>query len=203
MYIGYFQYSLVLILIAFLGVDKAGLDRNYKIVTGTTLLLLGFYNFSNNSILEYLLGIFGQLSISTTLLLIALVISNFSSFSLVNSRDKKSLLFLVVAIGVVFYPMTLGLTLTDPYRFGFQPNLLASVFLMAAILIWFLGYRFLAVCILAASISHEIGLLESDNYWDNLFDIYLFIYGMIYFVVAIFRKKIILHPFRKIDQNGK
>jgi len=190
MYVGYLQYSLVLFLLGFLAAEKFVPGQKYKIFSGATMLALGFVSISDNYILGYFLGFFGQLSVITTTLLIAWTLKSFIGYSLLNESEKKHLLYSVVIFGTFFYPMTLGLSMFDPYRYGFQSDLLVSVLLLASIPLWLYGYRFMAVCILVASISNHLNLLESDNYWDYLIDIYLYIGGLIYFLAYVYRNKL-------------
>jgi hypothetical protein len=79
--------------------------------------------------------------------------------------------------GVVLYPMALGLGSVDPYEWGWQFSPLFVVIGGLTVWLFWKGYRFGLLLLIAAAAFH-LRLLESTNYWDYLID-------PVYFVVAI------------------
>jgi hypothetical protein len=72
--------------------------------------------------------------------------------------------------GIVFYALALGVGDFDPYRIGYAAGPLVVVLGGAAASAWWRGqplYLWLLAVDLAA---YAVGLLESTNLWDHLFD---------------------------------
>jgi hypothetical protein len=76
----------------------------------------------------------------------------------------------LILLALVFYPMSMGATLADPYAHGYYPTvlscLLLAFFCWAVLARWYLSAAVLALAF-AGFAAHW---LESDNLWDYLFD---------------------------------
>ena len=126
----------------------------------------------------YLWGVFGQISIVTTFLLGRYLVTNLNKDKLHFLQFGRHYLYAPVALlAAVFYPLVLGLSPIDPYNWGFQPLYLSIILLGIASIYWILKERVLAWLLLVVVICHQIGLLESDNLWDYLFDPFLVFYS--------------------------
>ena len=127
----------------------------------------------------YIRGITGDLSTVSTLILW----TGFFSF-----RDWSALLSLKVSIvlgAAMFYPLSLGLGMVDPYSWGYAPSfLLIGVFLFALLawaFSWYRGMWILALAVVAWAFNWH----ESSNLWDYLFDPFLVlwaVWGIAYFM---------------------
>ena len=97
-----------------------------------------------------------------------------SSFFRCAPRAERFVFAVLVASGAfVLYPMALGVGLYDPYRLGFESwGFLAVLFALSCAL-WHRALYLPLVCILAAVMGQTLGLLESENLWDYLFDPWL------------------------------
>ena len=115
-------------------------------------------------------GIAGDLSITTLALLTAALSALLAGRPLLERPEWRGLCELAAACGVVGYPLTLGLTVLDPYELGYRPR--GLVLVVAALVVAWWGRRRGAALVLAAGVAaFNLRLLESNNLWDYLLDI--------------------------------
>lgn len=130
----------------------------------------------------YVRGITGDLSIVTMLLLWSAVLTSSKS---VPFGFKAS----VVIIAIIFYPLAMGLGMTDPYVWGYGSiGFLLAVIVMAVICgiaNWNKGAWIIALAIIAWSVHWH----ESANLWDYLLDPFLAIWALSACVAALYRKR--------------
>lgn len=105
--------------------------------------------------------------------------------------NKKALLSFWVfgaAMGVVLYPMALGLGPFDPYAlgWGFSP-----LFIFLMVLTIFLLYKRnrLGIVLMLCILSYNLQLLESPNLWDYLVDPFYVIVSLIGLILRIRKKR--------------
>ncbi len=117
----------------------------------------------------YVRGVTGDLSVPTLALLAASLAARLSPRPMLGAADRAALQGWAAAVGVVLYPLTLGLTLWDPYALGYRPRLLLIV---AATLVvaWWQRRRGAALVLAAGVGAFGVGLMESTNLWDYLVD---------------------------------
>ena len=118
----------------------------------------------------YLRGYIGDLSVTATLFFSASVIQSVRGKALYQPVEKKYLMLLVIPGGLFLYPMALGVSQFDPYRLGYQPQILLSVLFLAGLYFWHKQYYFLVFVLTSAGLCFSLGLLESNNLWDYLLD---------------------------------
>lgn len=127
--------------------------------------------FSGSSVAQYVRGVTGDLSIGSMTMMAFYLLRTYGTGWF--RRFDHELVFLAAAlvlVALVFYPMSLGLTLADPYAHGFYPTVLSA--LLFAFFFWaVLAGWYLSAALLALSFAGFAGhWLESDNLWDYLFD---------------------------------
>ena len=127
--------------------------------------------FGGHSAAFYIRGAIGDLSIGSIAMMLYWFLRAWGPPSL--ARFDRELVFMavpLVVVAVVFYPMSLGFTVTDPYAHGYYPTVLGafllSVFCWAMLSGWYLS----AVVLALAFAAYALGWLDSDNLWDYLFD---------------------------------
>ena len=126
----------------------------------------------------YTRGMVGDLSI-TTLVLIGLAILR--PYGIVASEKSRAQLLLVIAASaLIFYPMTLGITLYDPYRLGYGDAGSFSVVLVIALLAWWRQSNLIVLCLTLATLAWSLGGYESTNAWDYFIDPLLASYALFY-----------------------
>lgn len=145
------------------------------------LFAMSFISFSGDSISFYFRGLFNDLSITTLILLIY-----FFTRPEANSSQTRPLFFLVAIAGLFFYPTALGFGPVDPYSWGFinkdhglLPPLIFIIILAGLMYFAFIkNNSILLLSLVLSTIAFQLGLLESRNIWDYLFDPLIFIYAL-------------------------
>lgn len=133
-------------------------------------LLLAALPVAGLPLAAHLRGLFGDPSATTLqLLLLALLARSPASFA---SNWRAPLL--IGLAGLVFYALALGgaplLGIADPYRLGYQPQLLVAVLTLPALYLWWrdrplwLGLFSVDLFVFAADWH------SSPNFWDLLID---------------------------------
>jgi hypothetical protein len=90
--------------------------------------------------------------------------------------DRNQLVWIVSGLGLLLYPMALGLGAWDPYRDGYSPSWLLGV--LGVLIAWcwarrnHLGLLLFAVALL----GFVIDLKPSTNLWDYLLDPFIVFY---------------------------
>jgi hypothetical protein len=173
--IGWMLSALTLASLIFLLLPRKLNPLIWAVLVALSLLPL----FHNLSAAEYFRGIFGDLSLTTQLLLYGALFSRFSSRSCYNCCEKWSLYSVAAITGALFYPFALGISYTDPYSWGFGSYLMLFVVTAMALIAWQRHWYFSTLIISVALLGWGFGLLESHNLWDYLIDPALFIYTAI------------------------
>lgn len=155
-------------------------DFRMRLGLVAVLLVLGlFLPVSGLTIAQWLRSVVGDLSVLTLVILSNILAQRLFGFNLVQTNSKKLLLLSVVAVGVVFYPLALGVSAFDPYHLGYAPVLMSALLCLASIIAWLSAKRDLAIILLLPLIACNLHLLESSNLWDYLLDPILFIYAFV------------------------
>ncbi len=132
------------------------------------------------SFYQFLHGIFGEVSVLTLAFLIHCIGKRLLKRDLLSVSDRSLLLYGVAAVGIILYPTALGLSRWDLYRLGYQPVFLLLLLSIGVLWGWFSGCRRASMLLLIAVITHNIGLMESDNLWDYLIDPFVTIYAFVW-----------------------
>ncbi|MCY3878407.1 MAG: hypothetical protein OXF74_04415 [Rhodobacteraceae bacterium] len=77
-------------------------------------------------------------------------------------------------VGILLYPMALGLGAFDPYALGYHPSSALVVAAAAAAAWWCPGLRLIAVWLTSALLAHTFQIGDSDNLFDYILDPVLF-----------------------------
>lgn len=115
----------------------------------------------------YIRGVTGDLSI-LSLLLIVFTWSGLKAFRIATITP-----ILIAAVAILFYPFALGLTLFDPYAWGYHSNIFAGAVLLVAAIYFFTKQSWEALMLSIAVIAWSIHWHESINLWDYLLDPFL------------------------------
>ncbi|WP_198266258.1 hypothetical protein [sulfur-oxidizing endosymbiont of Gigantopelta aegis] len=149
------------------------------------LFVISFMPISGDSINLYVRGLINALSI-TSLILLSYYFSTATNTE--KSQSSTPLLYsIIVLCGLFFYPTALGYGTIDPYAWGFintdHGRLIPTLFIIVLTMLMWLALiknnLLLLVCLTSATLAYQLGVLESHNLWDYLFDPGLFIYALL------------------------
>ncbi len=144
------------------------------------LLALGFaVPLAGSTAAQWLRSVLGDLSVLTLVIFADILARRLWNFILLAPGTRTTLLLAAAGVGVVFYPMALGLGSIDPYRPGFAPLVMVAVLCLASIIAWLRQARGLAVILLLPLLAYNLHLLESDNLWNYLLDPALVSYALV------------------------
>jgi len=126
----------------------------------------------------YLRGLLGDLSITTTVLLLRAVGRPFFGWGPIDPRSRLTLQGLLAGGGLALYPFALGVGAFDPYRLGYAAPWFLGVGLLLALAAWFRRVPLVSLCLAVAVIAYAIGGRESTNLWDYVLDPLAAIWGL-------------------------
>lgn len=154
-------------------------DKRLHRVSVAVLLLVGmFVPVYGLTFAQWLRSVVGDLSVFTLLIFANILAQRLLNQNLLPSVTRNKLLPGIVVVGVVFYPLALGVSEFDPYRLGYAPVLMTALLCLVSMFAWMSAYRGLAVILLLPLIAFNLQLLESTNLWDYLLDPVLFSYAL-------------------------
>jgi hypothetical protein len=163
--------SALLITTAFtVPLSRAGWDARGKALVAVLVLLACWLPIGGLGLAGYLRGIIGDLSITTMLFLAMTLYSRCTGRPWLATRERTFWFAVIGAAAFFLYPMALGLGGYDPYQLGFGSYGFLSALLVVTLVAWRANYLWLLSSILAAASAYLLGLLESRNLWDYLFD---------------------------------
>ena len=158
--------------------------RRFTISVGiVAIAILCLLPISGLSLFMYPRGVIGDLSMTTKVYIVAWLIFRLGGPKIVNGQETNFLFKTMAGVGVIFYPLSLGLTSFDPYSAGFSASILTIWTVIATAYGLRKGYYIFSVAMLTALWGYLLGLMESDNLFDYLFDPLLFLYA-VYFTCA-------------------
>jgi hypothetical protein len=126
----------------------------------------------------YVRGAIGDLSITTTVLLVRAVWRPFFGWGPIERRSRVALQAVVAAVGFALYPLALGIGPIDPYRLGFGNSWSMGLLFLLALAAWGLQFQLVALCIALGLLAYAVGWHESNNLWDYLLDPLLWGYAL-------------------------
>jgi len=140
----------------------------------------------------YLRGGFGDLSITTNVLLVMAIFSHLSGRRSVDGKQKFVMNGLIVVTALVFYPLALGSGPFDPYRLGYGSPWFLAGLLMLSLCAWAVRFYLISICIALSVLTHSMAWYESTNLWDYLLDPLVSIYALVAVITGGLRYTI--HP---------
>jgi len=132
---------------------------------------------------KYMRALSGDLSITSMVLLCIAVYTQMTNRTTFNPASATLVFALGLAAALFMYPLELGMSQTSPYELGFGSNLLFLALLVVALVAWRVGEYLTVYCIVFACAGYLLGVLESRNLWDYLFDTELVFFAPIWLVV--------------------
>ncbi len=137
---------------------------------------------------QYFYGVFGNLSITSVLLLMGFLAKKILNCrQVLYDREKSAIVYSVAVAGLILYPTALGFFPVDLYHLGYHPRFLLILILCLTILAWMVSLRSAAMLPVIAVTAFNLNILESENLWDYLIDPFVVFYAwgwVIYSVAA-------------------
>jgi hypothetical protein len=128
----------------------------------------------------YVRGVTSDFSVSLVVLAVLGLAARLFGLKVFERREHQMLFYVVAAAALFLYPLALGWGDWDAYRMGWGSTAMWAGLLLVCVACWAAGLRLLPLLIGLALASWALGLMESTNLWDYLFDPWLA-------VVAIFK----------------
>lgn len=154
-------------------------DARQRMGAVAVLVVLGlFLPVSGLSLAQWLRSVVGDLSILTLVMFLNILAQHLFNHKLLASATRNNLLLGVILVGMVFYPLALGVSEFDPYRLGYAPVSLTVILSLASIIAWTRAKQGMALILLLPLIAFNLQLLESANLWDYLLDPVLLVYAL-------------------------
>ena len=115
----------------------------------------------------YVRGFTGELSITSMLLLWT------AYFSPKVIHIPLVMKVWIAVVAIAFYPFALGVSMLDPYGWGYGSIALLAGVLSAAFIAWLAGSNRIAIILAVAILAWTVGWHESANLWDYILDPFL------------------------------
>ena len=137
---------------------------------------IGLARIGELRLIAYPAGILGDLSITTQILLAAVIAKRVADVEGLANADRSFLLTATAWTGLVLYFFSSGLTTIDVYAMGFGSAGLMLVLPIAILLCW--RHRpGAAIAVVVGVVAYDFDLLSSRNIWDYLVDPLLVIFS--------------------------
>lgn len=175
---GWMAY-LTFALVIFLLLPTARLTPGRQLLLLPVLVVLGALPLPTDlSLAGYLRGLTDDLAFTTLVLLVAAVLVRLRWLPAWSAATRWQLYGLFALAGMLFYPLALGLGMLDPYRWGFQPQMLLLLVGALCLLLLWAGNLLLVAMLCLATLAYVLGLKGSVNYWDYLLDPFIVLYAV-------------------------
>ena len=156
----------------------ARLQRGHFALLVCAIAIVVLIPFGGLPLAAYVRGWMGDLSITSLVLLMLMILRPLFGWALSDAKAKTTLLILIALAAVGLYPMALGLGFFDPYRLGYGNLWLMGGLLLVTLVACFRQLPLVALTIALAVFAWGIGWYESTNLWDYLLDPLLAIYAI-------------------------
>jgi len=115
----------------------------------------------------YVRGFTGELSITSMLLLWT------AYFSPKEIHVPVVMKAWIAVVAIAFYPLALGVSMLDPYAWGYGSITLLAAVIATALIAWIAGSNRIAIILAVAILAWAAGWHESANLWDYILDPFL------------------------------
>jgi hypothetical protein len=129
----------------------------------------------------YVRGFTGELSITAMLLLWTAYISP------KEIHVPAGVKVWIALVAIVFYPLALGVSMLDPYAWGFGSFTLLAAVIVTALIAWFAGSNRIAIILALAILAWAVGWHESANLWDYILDPFLGLWAIGSLILSAWR----------------
>jgi hypothetical protein len=131
------------------------------------------------------IGVFGQPSITTTILAFYLGSLAFSNKRIFAGKEISLVLFLVAIFGSVLYFSILFIPYQQIYNLMLPSSELVLIVLIAVSLLFFLKLYLVATILFVSIFCQMLGLYNTINLWSYLIDANIWIFSLFYFFIKL------------------
>ncbi len=170
-------------------IPESRLGGIYGLIATVVMIAIFSLPLKQISIAEFVRGMTGDLSITSLVLLTAYIVRRLFSKQLFLADQSLRFYILISVVGILFYPMALGLGDFDPYSLGYQSTGFLLGLLVVAVFSWIKNQTLMFVCISLAEICYGLGWYESTNLWDYLIDPLLSLFSAVACLKYFFRQR--------------
>lgn len=120
-----------------------------------------------------------EFSVTSALLALAAILHRVRGNMLLPESSLRAACWLVAGLSLAFYPLSLGVSLLDPYALGYGDFRFSTALLLIGMLAWVMRAWAVCVVLVCAQLAYAADLLRSDNLWNYLLDPFLvmWVYG--------------------------
>lgn len=129
------------------------------------------------SVGRWIYSINANVSIVFTVILLHKILVNYLDFDLLDKTAMKTAWIYGALMGIFLYPLAMGMSLVDPYEWGFSFSGFFVIAMFFTLLLLIKGNAF-GLALMAAVLGLNLGLLESINLWDYLIDPFYFLFSL-------------------------
>ncbi len=162
-------------------------QRTLAMVSSAVFVLL-LVPFSSLPPAAYVRGMVGDLSVTSLMLLSCRSMRQASILPSLDTTQRWCGLGLLALASAVLYPLALGVTPYDPYRWGYGDFWFLGALLSLSLAASALRLMQVAATISLAVLAWAVGWSESNNLWDYLLDPMLAIYAYGGLITMIFSR---------------
>lgn len=141
------------------------------------IFLLSLLPLGGLPVVAYVRGIVGDLSITSVVLMLIVLLQPYQTWF--DEKQRHHLSLMVVLAALCLYPLALGASLYDPYRLGYSDTLFVATILLFAIAALLIGESLLTLCLTLGTLAWSLGWYESSNLWDYLIDPLVSVYALL------------------------
>ncbi len=143
------------------------------------------------SLLWYMRGTIGSLSLMTTLLLSLTLYSWVRCENILTAGEKKRFYPFVIMLSALLYLTTYHLSYVDFYALGIANQAIMLIILLITLVAWFKHMKVIAIGLCISVLGYRFDVLGSNNIWDYLLDPILICMAVFWSIYAIWSKILI------------
>ena len=147
---------------------------------------LAFIPVNGMQVAGYIRGFFGDLSITTLILLFIVSISNLVGRNFYKTQNLFLFMAVVLAVGLFLYPFSLGFSCFDSYALGYHSKAFLALLFLGALTAWYFNLYLVIIIIILDISAFLLEIHESRNLWDYLTDPLLTLYAFFWLLRAMF-----------------
>lgn len=143
--------------------------------------------FDKLSLVAVMDGAFSDLSITSIIILVCIFFDNLQNKNILFKKVfSRYVQLMILLLGIILYISVIGALKIDIYGFGYRPTYLILGFCFVE-LIYLRVNKYFAYIWLFALIGFYFNIQTSNNFWDYLFDPFLWIFTILIIAVNLIK----------------